>query len=61
VINRCKGDLCLDMVTEILEHGTAKILGTVDGDLLGNTLATDEVLPKKIGWWRRLCWLLVSL
>jgi hypothetical protein len=34
-------------MTEILEHGTIKILGIVDGDLLRNSITTDDVLPGK--------------
>jgi hypothetical protein len=34
-------------VTEILEHGTIEILGIVDGDLLRNSVATDDVLTEK--------------
>jgi hypothetical protein len=33
---------------EILEHGTIKILGIVDVDLLWNSIATDDVLPKEL-------------
>jgi hypothetical protein len=35
-------------VTEILEHGTIKILDIIDGDLLRNSVMIDDVLPKKI-------------
>jgi hypothetical protein len=47
VVYRCEGDLRLDLVTEILEHGTIKVLGIIDGDLLRNSIATDDVLPEK--------------
>jgi hypothetical protein len=47
VIYRCAGDLHLDLMTEILEHGTIKILGVVDGDLLRNSTTTDDALPEK--------------
>jgi hypothetical protein len=33
---------------EILEHGTIKILGIVDSDLLRNSIMTDDVLLEKI-------------
>jgi hypothetical protein len=33
---------------EILEHGTIKILGIVDNDLLRNSIMTDDVLLEKI-------------
>jgi hypothetical protein len=46
VVYRCEGDLRPDLVTEILEHGTIKVLGIVDGDLLRNSIATDDVLPE---------------
>jgi hypothetical protein len=32
---------------EILEHGTIKILGIVDGYLLRDSITTDDVLPEK--------------
>jgi hypothetical protein len=46
---------------EIIEHGTVKILGIVDGDLLRNSVTTDDVLPEKfldsgggyVGYWFR--------
>jgi hypothetical protein len=34
-------------MTEILEHDTIKILGIVNGDLLRNSITTDDVLPEK--------------
>jgi hypothetical protein len=33
-------------VIEILEHAVVKVLGVVDFDLLRNSIATDNVLPK---------------
>jgi hypothetical protein len=47
VVYRCEGDFRPYLVTEILEHGTIKILGIVDGDLLRNSVTTDDVLPEK--------------
>jgi hypothetical protein len=47
VIYRCKGDLRPNLMTEILEHSTIKILGTVNGDLLRNSVMKDDVLPEK--------------
>jgi hypothetical protein len=44
VVYECKGDLHPDLVTEILEHGTIKILGIIDYDLLRNSEATDDIL-----------------
>jgi hypothetical protein len=46
---------------EILEHGTIKILGIVDGYLLRDSVTTDDVLTEKIldggggyiGYWLR--------
>jgi hypothetical protein len=35
-------------VIEIFEHGTIEIFGIDDGDLLWNSVATIDVLPKKI-------------
>jgi hypothetical protein len=34
-------------VTKILEHGTIKVLGIIDDDLLRNSVATDNILPKR--------------
>jgi hypothetical protein len=47
------------LMTEILEHGTVKILGVVDGDLMRNSVMTDDVLKEKfldsgggyVGYW----------
>jgi hypothetical protein len=47
VIYRCKGDLCPDLMTEILQHGTIEILGIVDGYLLRDSIMTDDVLLEK--------------
>jgi hypothetical protein len=48
VLYRCKGDLHPNLMIEILEHSTIEILGIVDGDLLRNSVTTDDVLPEKI-------------
>jgi hypothetical protein len=48
VVYRCEGDLCPNPVTETLEHGTIKLLGIIDGDLLRNSVMTDDVLLEKI-------------
>jgi hypothetical protein len=61
VIYRCEGDLYPDLMIEILEHGTIKILGIVDGYLLRDSVMTDDVLTEKIldggggyiGYWLR--------
>jgi hypothetical protein len=34
-------------MTEIFEHGTIKIIGIPNGDLLRNSVTTDDVLPEK--------------
>jgi hypothetical protein len=47
VVYRCEGDLRPDLVTKILEHGTIKILGIVNSDLLRDSVATDDILPEK--------------
>jgi hypothetical protein len=47
VVYICKRDLRPNLVIEILQHGTIKILGIVDGDLLRNPVATDDVLPEE--------------
>jgi hypothetical protein len=47
VVYRCRRDLRPDMVIEILKHGTIEILGIIDGDLLRNSVATDDVLPEE--------------
>jgi hypothetical protein len=61
VIYRCEGDLRSDLIIEILEHGTVEILGIVNGDLLRNSVPTNDVLAKKfldsdrgyVGYWFR--------
>jgi hypothetical protein len=47
VVYICEGDLRPDLVTEILERGTIKILDIIDGDLLRDSVAIDDVLPEK--------------
>jgi hypothetical protein len=47
VVYRCKGDLCPNLVAKILEHGTIKVLGVVNGDLLGNSVVADDGLPEE--------------
>jgi hypothetical protein len=47
VVYGCEGNLRPNLVAEILEHGTIKILGIVDCDLLWNSITTDDVLPKE--------------
>jgi hypothetical protein len=47
VVYGCKGDLCPDLVTQIVERGTIEILDIVNGDLLRNSVATDDVLPEE--------------
>jgi hypothetical protein len=47
VIYKYKGDLRPDLMIEILEYGTIKILGIIDGDLLRNSITTEDVLPEK--------------
>jgi hypothetical protein len=46
VVYEYKGDIRPDLMAEILEHGTIKIFGIVDGDLLWNSITTDAGLPK---------------
>jgi hypothetical protein len=47
VVYRSEGDLRPDLVTEIIEHDTIKILGIVDCDLLRNSIAIDDVLSEE--------------
>jgi hypothetical protein len=47
VIYRCEGDLRAYLVVEILEHAAVKVLGIADCDLLRNSIAAYNVLPKK--------------
>jgi hypothetical protein len=47
MVYRCEGDLCLDLIIEILEYGIVKILGIIDGDLLRNSVTTDDILLEK--------------
>jgi hypothetical protein len=42
-----EGDFRLNLVAEILEHGTIKVFSVVDCDLLWNSIATDDVLPEE--------------
>jgi hypothetical protein len=42
----CEGDLRSDLVIEILQHVTVKILGVVNCDLLWDSIAIDNVLPE---------------
>jgi hypothetical protein len=61
VIYRCEGDLHPDLMIEILEHGTIKLLDIDDGYLLRDSITTDDVLLEKfldsgegyIGYWLR--------
>jgi hypothetical protein len=47
VVYRCKGDLRPNLMADILKHGTIKVLGVVDSDLLWHSIATDYVLPEE--------------
>jgi hypothetical protein len=47
MIYRCKGDIRPGLMKEIFEHSTLEILGIVDGDLLRNSVTTNDVLPEK--------------
>jgi hypothetical protein len=44
----CEGNLCSDLVIEILEHCIVKILGIVDYDVPGNAIATDDILLEEL-------------
>jgi hypothetical protein len=48
VLYGCEGDLRPNLIVEILEHGTIKILGVIDCDLLWNSIAIDDVLPEEL-------------
>jgi hypothetical protein len=48
VVYGCEGNLRSDLLTKILEHCAIKILCVVDCDLTGNTIATDDILPKEL-------------
>jgi hypothetical protein len=47
VVYRCKGDLCPNLMAEILEHGAIKVLGIINVDLLGISIEIDDVLPEE--------------
>jgi hypothetical protein len=47
MVYRCEGDIYPDLMVEILEHGAIKVLGIVNGDLLGISIETDDVLPEE--------------
>jgi hypothetical protein len=42
-----EGDLCPDLMIEIIEHSTIKILYVVDYDLFWNSIMIDDVLPEE--------------
>jgi hypothetical protein len=44
MVHRCKGDLCSNLFTVILEHCTIKILGIINCDVMGNAIATNDIL-----------------
>jgi hypothetical protein len=46
MVYRRETNLHPDLMTEILEHAAIKVLGVMDCDLLGNSVATDDVLPE---------------
>jgi hypothetical protein len=48
VIYGCEGDLYSDLLTEILEHCTIKVLCIVYSDLSGNTIAANDILPEEL-------------
>jgi hypothetical protein len=48
MVSRCEGDLRPDLVIEILERGTIKVLGIVDGDLVRNSITIYDILLEKI-------------
>jgi hypothetical protein len=47
VIYRCEGDPRPNLVIEILEHYTIKVLGVIDCNLLRNPVTADDVLLEK--------------
>jgi hypothetical protein len=46
VIHRCEGNLCSDMLAKVFEHCAVKELYVVDGDMSGDAIAADDVLPE---------------
>jgi hypothetical protein len=50
VVHRCEIDLRPDLMIKILEHDAIKILVVVNGDLLWNSITTDDILQKESGW-----------
>jgi hypothetical protein len=48
VIYRCKGNLCSDLLTQILEHCIVEVLGVVDCNVLGNAVAIDDILLEEL-------------
>jgi hypothetical protein len=47
VVYGWEGDIHPNLMAEIPEHGTVKILGVVNHDLLWNSIATNDVLPEE--------------
>jgi hypothetical protein len=48
LVYRGEGNLRSDLLTKILEHCTVKILGIVNCDMSGNTIETNDILPKEL-------------
>jgi hypothetical protein len=47
MVYECEGDIWPNLMAEIPEHGTVKILGVVDHDLLWDSIVTNDVLPEE--------------
>jgi hypothetical protein len=48
VVYRCECDLRFDLLTEILEHCTIKVLCVIDRNVVGNAIVTDDILLEEL-------------
>jgi hypothetical protein len=46
VVYRCECDLHSNLLIEIPEHCTIKVLYVIDSNVSRNTVATDDILPE---------------
>jgi hypothetical protein len=47
MVDRSEGDLCSDLMIEILEHVIVKLLGIINGDFSWDTIVVDDLFPEK--------------
>jgi hypothetical protein len=44
MVYKCEGNLCFDLIAEILEHSIVEILGVIDFDVSRDAIAADDIL-----------------